>query len=97
MEQCEICKEWIYSPSHKCPPKWKVWVEGEGDEDDNYPIYARATHEAAEKLAELWDEGNHNLMRGDSVIIVVMSSCGVKSKWSVIGEAIPNYYSTQIE
>ena len=79
---CQICGELrLFPNSHKCPPKWQVCVDGDGD--DWRDIYAETAPKAAEKLARnVWDSD-----WGDQITVWVR----------VPGEMVATEYPVYIE
>ena len=49
---CKTCNAFVWNDAHTCPPAWKGWIDGFGDEDDPTEIYADDAEDAAEALAE---------------------------------------------
>jgi len=66
MSTCPICKEIIIWDSHKCNPRWTVWVTIDDIVDEldpenlefvaDFEVYARDAEAAAEKATEKFDD-----------------------------------------
>lgn len=96
MSRCEICKEFKFSNSHKCPPLWKTNIpdyDGGGNWQDTY---AFSSEVAATKRAEEYDDGDYNLLGGGEVIVHVKDTNDNVLKYACTGESVPEYRATEI-
>ena len=55
LDSCIKCKEYLFysNLSHRCPPSWLVWQEGDEVTDDHRKIYANTEEQAIEKALRL--------------------------------------------
>ncbi len=96
MPRCEICKEFKFSLTHKCPPKWQVNIP-DYDGDDNWvDVYAFSSEFAAAKRAEEYDDGDYALLDGGEVEVLVKDVDGNILKYTCWGESVPEYRATKI-
>lgn len=93
LEICKECGDYIITPSHKCPPifefhhpYWDDWVS----------IRARDHESAAEKFGELFDNGDYTILNGSTETVSIRDSDGVIKRFTVSGEAVPQYYAREI-
>ena len=99
-ERCNICQNWGWIDSHKCPPIWRVWIEDYTglEEDDASEIYAIDAEEAVLKYVENnYDEDGRDIASGHGSVIVYVEEDGVRKKFKVTGEFNPVYYSEEVE
>ena len=92
--RCDICGGYGWSSTHKCPPKWSVWlIDDYHDPEDTRDEYRGTDAEdAAIKFAEEWDQEDHNMMQGAEIHVAVETVDGVQI-FRCSGEAEPTYYA----
>ena len=94
-DRCEICGEWGWLRSHKCPPKWKVvcfeaLAFPETLHDEWETIHASDASGAAEKYMARADRAIAEFTEYD--VVVVQAWDGDEQKFfSVRGELVPEY------
>lgn len=96
MPRCEICKEFKFSDSHKCPPKWQTHIPDYDGEDIWVDIYAFLSEFAAKKRAKEYDNGDYSLLNDSEVEIHVKNANGNIIKYVCIGELVPEYRACKI-
>jgi hypothetical protein len=96
MARCEICKEFKWDTTHKCPPLWKTHIPDYDGDDDWQDTYAYSSEFAAVKRAEEYDVGDYNLLDGGEVEIHVKNANGNILRYTCAGESIPEYRATKI-
>ncbi len=105
-DRCPKCEAWIYSYErrHECPPLWLVKCP-EYDDETWDEVYAVAAEYAAESWAEEYDADSHDMMDGETIVVVVTphvdnpcyNTCDDGAKtFTCSGEAVPTYYSEEI-
>ena len=95
MPFCEICHEFKFTETHKCPPKWNTNIV-EYDDDSGLDVHARTAELAAIKRAKEHDVGDYDLLQGGDITILVRSANGVVEKFNCTGEAVPEYRAKKI-
>ncbi len=110
IDRCPKCKAWIYSydGKHECPPLWLVQCP-EYDDETWEEVYAVAAEYAAEKYAEDYDADSHDMMCGETIVVVVyleeeyiawrMDNTGITDPvktFTCSGEAVPTYTAEEI-
>lgn len=96
MTRCKICKEFKFSDTHKCPPKWQTHISDYDGEDDWKNTYAFSSEFAATKRAEEYDSGDYGLLDGEEIEIHVKNANGNIIKYACTGEAVPEYRAAKI-
>ena len=99
-QYCLHCQE-FYSDSirHKCPPAFRVFTEELGQEGDGDEVYARSAEEAATKWAEAEDVNSAEydiVAQRSEPVVTVVDEAGNKRCFQVRGEAVPQYWATEI-
>ena len=95
MPFCEICHEFKFTETHKCPPKWNTNIV-DYDDDFGLDVHAKTSELAAIKRAEEHDLGDHALLQGGDITILVCSVDGVVEKFICTGESSPEYQAKKI-
>jgi hypothetical protein len=88
----------MLNPStHKCPPSWEVWAEGE-ERSHAGVIYANTAERAVEKWAEREDSyGGYEIVGGDAVTVSVAKyDQKIPEQFTVTGEAVPQYRAERV-
>lgn len=102
--QCEVCGEWGFVSSHRCAPRWRVWIDPEdvcfGGDREGQEVHARDAEEAAEQFGAEWDNGNYVLVDGSGQgLTVLVSPVGEEEsvkRLVVEGEMVPEYTAREI-
>lgn len=87
--RCEICKEYAFINSHKCPPIFLFKHEYWGDEWEEIRAYNH--DDAAEKFAKIYNEdGDYTLMNDHTTVLI--SDGKIEKKYDVGAEASIEYW-----
>ena len=97
MPLCEIYKEYRFSDTHNCPPKWQTHIPDYDGDDDWQDTYASSPEFAATKRATIYDEGDYDLLDGGEVTVHVKNANGDIQKYICTGEIVPEYRATKIQ
>jgi len=95
---CPTCKKYTWNISnlpHKCPPIMTVWESQYPEDTSEY--YEVDPQYAAEAFAEEWDQDEHTLLGGTELTVHVQDDEGKVTRWTVTGEAVPQYSATEDE
>lgn len=97
---CPSCGEYVLFKFHnECKPEWQ-WRTDDDPPKHGYdpwcPVRAWNWTGAAERAAEIYDEGDYSLSKGHDVVIVIRNVEGEERKFKVSAEAVPQYYVEQV-
>jgi hypothetical protein len=98
--RCPGCKQWGYLSTHRCAPLFLVWrPDDQETEEDARTFHARDAEEAAERWAEEDDQASadYAIVGGSSADLTVRGPDGALTRWTVTGEAVPEYHAREIE
>jgi len=88
-KKCDICGEWDWSNTHKCPPI--MYFKHENWGEDWEEIRAHDHEDAAEKFAEMYnDDGDYSLM--DLEVDVLISDGKIEKTFVVSAETSIEYF-----
>jgi hypothetical protein len=94
-KRCPTCNAAVYEwRDHRCPPKWRVGIEGyHGEDVDEFgTVYAYTPEGAAEKEVDSYDcSGDYTVVGGSPVNVTVIGIDGRRYRYEVTGEAVPSY------
>ena len=91
-KKCEICEEYDWIDSHKCPPKMYFKNENWGDEWQE--IHARHMRDAAIRVGKMYnDDGDYALM--DDEIEVLILDGKTEKLFIVSAEASIEYHAQE--
>jgi hypothetical protein len=102
-KRCPMCKAYLWTDTHQCPPAWLVWLVDEAI-DDAQTIYASRAESAAELWAARYDsDGDYEIVGGKSLRVFVRSAVLDEARtyedtapvlFEVSGETVPSYTAT---
>lgn len=97
-KRCPMCKAYLWTDTHQCPPAWLVWLVDEAI-DDAQTIYASRAESAAELWARRYDsDGEYEIVGGKSLRVFVRSAVAPEDEapvlFEVSGETVPSYTAT---
>ncbi len=104
---CGECGDWFFNVSlvtgrevvHKCPPKFRVWDDGDQEEEgeDWYQVvHGYDAETAVEKWAEEWDSGEDPSFEPGIQCWVQPDEGGEKVKYTVYAEAVLEYHASPV-
>jgi len=97
-QRCPICKQYHYE-LEKCDPLYEYQIPAYHGDDDWSKVHATDHAEAAEKACEEQDQGGDYYIISDGELseILIRDEHGEVKRFSIVAEAEPKYYATEID
>lgn len=101
-DRCKACDQYDFLDQHRCPPAWRIWIDGYHDADDELDgreVHAADAQDAARDGVERWDACERDLLRGAVDVLVRPAGTGAgPGEWfTVSAEAVIEYRAMPCE